>query len=93
MSEIAISLEVKITLSSETIKDGDVFYYPQQDGTPTIRVANTDEDWSGFANSTASNICYHKVERIEGLLVSPAAKFGDISRIFRSSSKSDVAEY
>lgn len=93
MSEIAISLEVKITLSSETIKDGDVFYFTQQDGTPTIRVAKSDEGWSGFSNSTTSSICYHKVERIEGLLISPAAKFGEISRICRSSSSSDVAEY
>lgn len=62
-----------IYLSEDRIKEGDLFFFKQYSGTPTIRRAKgiTDgEDWSAFKNGKTGERSYHKIDRIEDLLIS-----------------------
>jgi hypothetical protein len=55
----------------DVIKKGDVFFFNQHDGTPTLRIAKEGEDWSGYVNSITGQRPYLKVKSIEGFVLSP----------------------
>jgi hypothetical protein len=69
-----IQVNCTIHLSNDEIQEGDLFFFYQHDGLPTIRKAKSikdGEDWSKFTNAKTGEKAYFKVNKIEGLLLSP----------------------
>lgn len=68
-----VDFNVKLELSDEVIGDGDLFFFRQHDGLPTIRRAKEGEKgiWVGES--------YKKITKISGVLISPKIIFGNLT--------------
>jgi hypothetical protein len=69
-----MSKEIQVTFTllldeEEEIKNNDFFFYPQHDGTPSIRKAKPKENWDGYHNSKTGEKSYLKIVGYKGLIL------------------------
>lgn len=71
--------EIEVELSDDPIKSGDAFYFEQDGGIPTIRIAQDHEDWNGIYQSNTGEKKYRRIEKINGVLFSPKIIFKNLT--------------
>lgn len=74
-----VSFTVTVELCDEEIKEGDLFFFYQNDGLPTIRRAKGKEDWNDWAISNTGENPYRKIVAIKGVLISPKEVFKNLT--------------
>jgi hypothetical protein len=76
--QITFTLE----LSDAPVRPGDAFYFEQEGGLPTIRMAQAHEDWDGLGkalNTKTGQPVYRRIEKVTGVLFSPKIFFHNLT--------------
>jgi hypothetical protein len=76
-----VSFEIELELSDDEIEPGDLFYFRQHGGLPTIRRAKEKEHWNGWSSGLSGENPYKKIIAINGVLISPKMIFGNLTSI------------